>query len=76
MKLHHYLFSFKETRNIDERTAAVTLAVPYQRVTTATISRARLGAGMSPAGVLLAVSYLGHMTMAEFQTEADLPNIQ
>lgn len=31
---------------------------------------------MSPAGVLLAVSYLGHMTMAEFQTEADLPNIQ
>lgn len=76
MKLHHYLFSFKETKNIGEVTIAVTLAVPHQRVTAATISRARLGAGMTPAGVLLAVSYLGHMTMADFQTQADLPGYQ
>ncbi|MDY4299408.1 hypothetical protein SO486_05280 [Pseudomonas salmasensis] len=75
MKLHHYLFSFKETKNIGEFTTAVTLAVPHQRVTAATMARARLGAGVTSAGVLLAVSYLGHMTMADFQSQADIPGI-
>ena len=63
MNLHHYLFTFTE----NQRTVAVTLAVPNPRVTANTILIARKGAGVSTGAPLLSVSYLGQMTMDEFK---------
>lgn len=71
MKLHYYLLSFTETQGNGERTAAVSMAVPNQRITALAITKARAGAGMTPGAVLLAVSYLGHMTAEEFNYEAE-----
>ncbi len=71
MKSHYYLLSFSETQGNVQRTAAVSIAVSNQRVTALTITKARAGAGMTASAVLLAVSYLGHMTAEEFNYEAE-----
>lgn len=68
MKYHFYLFSFTDLSNTAERTAAVAMGLAQQRVTNGNLQRARQQAGVSPNAAALAVSYLGHMTEAEFST--------
>ncbi|WP_339535658.1 hypothetical protein [Pseudomonas hunanensis] len=64
MKLHQYLFSFLHPGGAG---VGVTLGLQEQRVTQADINKARAGAGVDANLPLVAVSYLGHMTMAEFK---------
>lgn len=71
MNLHHYLFTFTETQGTNQRTAAITVAVPNPRVTAKTILIARKGAGVSTGAPLLSVSYLGQMTMDEFKNAVE-----
>jgi len=68
MKAHHYLFVFSESNDQFSKTIAGTLAVDHPRVTQATISKARAGLSVSASAVLLNVSYLGHMSLADFQS--------
>lgn len=71
MKLHHYLFSFVQTMSTGQtKTAACTVGLKDQCVNQAAISMARRGVGMTDLDALLAVSYLGHMTMEEFDAPA------
>ncbi|MDN4515448.1 hypothetical protein QYE47_23280 [Pseudomonas sp. 2,4-D] len=67
MKHHYYLFSFSETVGVESRTVAATLGLQQQQVTQAAIERVRNSICKSSGAVLLAVSYLGHMTEEEFK---------
>lgn len=69
MKHHFYLFVFQEGPVETLRTTSTSMGVKHNRVTQTAINNARIAARVSPTALLFNVSYLGHMTMEEFQTE-------
>lgn len=64
MKYHQYLFSFLAP---DGGASSVTLGLEAQQVTQDDISQARAAARAPNDIPLMAVSYLGYMTMKEFR---------
>lgn len=66
MKYHYYLFSFSETVGVESRTVAASLGLQEQQVNQSAIVRVRKSICKTSDAVLLAVSYLGHMTEDEF----------
>ncbi|MCZ4263121.1 hypothetical protein O4G76_20065 [Limimaricola sp. G21655-S1] len=60
-QLHYYCFSFLEA----PLSASIYIGYRDQQVTLNKISKAKKEAGVSQQAVLLAVSYLGHMTYSK-----------
>lgn len=65
---HFYYFAFAQTPNgIDEKRTSSTIALEEPKVTMQVIAQAQLTAGALPGAFMTNCSYLGEMTVDEFQ---------
>ncbi len=64
MKYHQYLFSFFSP---DVGSSAITMGLEEQKITQENITQARAAAHVQNDIPMIAVSYLGYMTMEEFR---------
>lgn len=67
MKYHYYLFTFYQVTGDASIHSSVAMGLPQPRVTQASINNAKKALGMI-SSTLLSVSYLGEMTVEEFNT--------
>lgn len=66
MSLHYYCLSFFDVRNNQATYASSYYGMRAERVTAKDILDVKMHAKVSPTATLLACSYLGYMTEAEF----------
>lgn len=67
MKLHYYCFTFYDVQGSHSAHASAYYGLEQPCVTLKDIAVAKRGAEVSDRATLLACSYLGHMTVAEFK---------
>ena len=71
-QLHWFCLSYRgESLAVrgEARCSSVCVGIPDRKLTVARMAEGRKGAGVAPGAALLAASYLGYMTDAEFGGE-------